>query len=132
MSSVVVGPVHAVHSVRIVLDPRAARARNNAGKRSLYPELLTSGIAHIKFKYGPAEDNIKVSFVDHGANRDVYFGHSVRLGDVALKIQPSTEYSNQNEKDLVDGGFKPCAVTVFWMGHASLGLSVMNADDDNK
>ena len=122
------GPVHTVHSVRITLDPITARATSQTGKKSWYPELHTSGIAHIQYQSGTAEDNIQVSFADHGVNRDVYFGKSVRLGDVAFKIQHAAQTSTKNEKNLVDQGFTNFAVTVWWFGHSSLGLP--NAADD--
>ena len=90
MESAVVGPVHTVQSVHITLEPTAARAKSTTGKKSLCPQLTSSGIMRIRYESGTAvpEDNIPVSFVNHGQHRDVYFGFSVRLGRLALKIQP--------------------------------------------
>ena len=106
--------VRDVHSVCIVLDRNTGRAENK-GKQSLYRELYTAGTAYVYFDmFGPtaADERIDVSFVDHGTNRDVYFGTSGRLGDVALKVHPVQYQGNENEKNLVNNGFKPFAVTV--------------------
>ena len=114
MSSVV-GPVHAVDSVRIMLNPLSGRAKTQKGKKSLYPDLYTSGTACIRYVSREAEETIDVHYAAKSAHRDVYFGSTVRLGDVAFKIEPTDQISNQTEKDLVDGGFDKFAVKVFWL-----------------
>ena len=40
----------------------------------------------------------------------------------ALKIQPSTHESNRKETELLENGFAPIAVTVYWYGTSSFGL----------
>ena len=116
MSSVV-GTEHAVDSVRITFNPLSGRAKTpkGKGKKSLYPDLYTSGTACIRYVSREAEETIDVHYAAKSAHRDVYFGSTVRLGDVAFKIEPTDQISNQTEKDLVDGGFDKFAVKVFWL-----------------
>ena len=64
-----------VISVSVLMDENSGRAKNSDGKHSRYGELRAGAKAKIEFQSG-AVDDIDMSYQNHCAYRDVYFGPS--------------------------------------------------------
>ena len=89
-----------VTSVRVLMNSNTSRAKNDKGKRSLYPSSYAGAIAQIEFATGEVE-HILINFVDHGIMRDVYCGTSAHIGKVAIKIQPAACRKNPMRRRLL-------------------------------
>ena len=94
------------------LGPRASWSNKSEVSRQLCLNLHFPMNAHEK---------VIVSFEDHGACRDVFFGYSERLGQLALKYNPAKYDSSRKEMDLMEKGFREFSSEWYWSGALPVG-----------
>ena len=112
-----------MRSVALVFDVRSGAAKIGKKKKAVYSKHLYKNLRlDIDWRSGVSE-SIDFTYLDHGANRDVYAGLSAGGGGGVLKLHPESETSIQKEAALIEQGFGPHVVKCFWAGN----LAIRNA-----
>ena len=108
-----------VSQFQLTFDIGSGKAATPQGKRSLYPRLDKVARARVQWTDGRDEE-IVLTYYDHGQWRDVFTGQSKRFGLLIFKMQPASYDSIRKEVALLSQGMDAFTTCCLWSGDFQL------------
>ena len=104
---------------QLTFDIGSGKAATPQGKRSLYPRLYKVARARVQWT-DSRDEEIVLTYYDHGQWRDVFAGLSKRFGLLIFKMHPASYDSIRQEVALLSQGMGGLSIRCLWSGQVQL------------